>query len=255
MTPLFAAARLQARIMFSDRAYLNEAIANPFFAIIFLSLVRRTGRDDLTAYALVAPVMITLWAMSLDISGDIINSDRTQRVIEEVVAAPASFASIVLGRILAVTAVATIAIVETGVVATLLFSVNIEIHHGAVLAVGILATCVAMAGTALIMAAVFVMTRTARTFQGTLNYPIYLLGGFMVPVGFLPEWLQPVSRLMFTSWSADLLRDALRPEPVEDVAMRLMIIIVLGAAGLMVGRFALRRVLRRVRVLGTLSHA
>lgn len=255
MSSFVAGARLQFRILLSDRAYLNEIIANPFFALIFLAMIRHAGRQDLTSYALVAPVLITLWALSLDISGDIISSDRELGVVEEAVAAPSSFAGLVLGRILTVSLVASIAIVETGLVAVLLFSVDIDVHHPLVLGTALLATCIAMSGTALVMAAVFVMARSARTFQGTLNYPIYLVGGFLVPVSFLPEWLQPLSRLLFTSWSADLMRDAFRPEPVEHVIVRLMIVLLLGGIGLAVGRFALARVLRRVRASGSLAHA
>jgi ABC-2 type transport system permease protein len=103
------------------------------------------------------------------------------------------------------------------------------------------------------MSALFVATRTARTFQNTLGYPILLLGGTFVPVDQLPSWMRPVARLIFLSWSSDLLRDAMAAPPVTSVGVRLGAIVVLGLAGLVLGRWLLLRVLRRVRATGTLG--
>lgn len=50
--------------------------------------MRAACRDDLTTFAIVAPVLITLWGMALEISGDVVASDRSLGVVEQVVAAP-----------------------------------------------------------------------------------------------------------------------------------------------------------------------
>jgi ABC-2 type transport system permease protein len=76
-----------------------------------------------------------------------------------------------------------------------------------------------------------------------------------VPVSFLPDWMRPVSRVVFLSWSADLLRDALRQPDVRAVPLRLSMILLLGAGGHLVGRRLLRGVLRRVRTDGSAGWA
>ena len=253
MRGLLGAIRLQFQIVLADRGYLNEIVANPFFAVIFLGVVRAAGRRDLTAYAVVAPVLITLWGMALEIAGDIVDSDRGLGILEGVVATPVGLATAVTGRVLAVTLLSVVAVAETWLVARFGFGADIAVHHPGVLGATLVVTGMAMAATALVMAGLFVLARTARTFQNTMNYPVYLLAGVMVPLSYLPEWVRPVGRLLFLSWSADLLRASLSPEPVADVAARLGIILVLGAAGLALGRAMLHLVLRRVRALGTLG--
>lgn len=253
MRGLRGAVRLQLRVMAADRAYLNEVLANPFFAIIFLGIVRAAGRRDLTVFAIVAPVLITLWGMALEISGDIVDSDRGAGILEAVVATPVGFPTVVSGRVLAVTLLSVVGVVETLLVARFGFGIDVEVHHPGALAATLAATVLATAGTAIVMAAVFVLARTARTFQNTMNYPVYLLAGVIVPLSYLPEWLRPVGRLLFLSWSADLLRESLSPAPVDDLLARLGVIVVLGAAGLVLGRAMLHVVLRRVRGLGTLG--
>lgn len=254
MWGLRGAVRLQCQIVASDRGYLNEIIANPFFAVIFLGVIRAARRDDLTSFALVAPILITMWGMALEISGDVVASDRWTGTLEQVIATPTPLTTVVFGRVLAVSMLSAVAMAETWLVARLGFGIDVVIHHPLVLGSGLVVTSVAMTGTAVVMAGAFVLVRTARIFQNTMNYPIYLLAGVLVPISFLPEWMQPVSRAIFLSWSADLLRDALQPAPVADVAPRLAVILALGVAGFVVGRSVLAVVLRRVRALGTLGY-
>jgi ABC-2 type transport system permease protein len=86
-----------------------------------------------------------------------------------------------------------------------------------------------------------------------MNYPFYLLGGVLVPLSFLPFWIRPAGRLIFLSWSADLLRDSLRAGPVDNVALRYAVVLGLGLAGLIAGKVVLKVVLDRVRSQGTLA--
>lgn len=226
----------------------------PLFAVTFLAIVRHAGRDDLTGYAVMAPVLIALWQLSLLDSGEVIAEDRWQGVLEAVIAAPANIALVVIGRIFTVTAVSLIAFAEVWLVARVLFRVPIVVHHPVVFTLTLAASVVAMAGTALIMAGLFVLARSARTFQNSLSYPFYVLGGVLVPVSFLPDWLEPLSTAVFLSWSADLLRDSLEPGAVSNSAARVTMILALGAAGAVIGGVLLGRILLRVRRDGSLAH-
>jgi ABC-2 type transport system permease protein len=245
--------RLQVRVVMSDPDYVMPLVTVPMFTITFLAIVREAGRHDLTSYALLAPVLIALWALSLFSSGEVIAEDRWEGTLEPAIASPSSFPAVVLGRIFAVTAIALIAFAEVALAAWLVFGIVIEIHHPLAFALTLAATVFAVSGTAVIMSALFVLSRSPRTFQNSLSFPFYVLGGVLVPVAFLPDWLEPVSRVVFLSWSADLLRASLAPAPVEDLAFRLMMIVVLGAAGFAVGAVLLRWILRRVRSDGSLT--
>jgi ABC-2 type transport system permease protein len=245
--------RLQLRVVRSDADYVMPLTTIPLFAITVLAIVRHAGRDDLTSYAVMAPVLIALWALALLDSGEIIEGDRWQGVLEPAVAAPASFPLVVLGRVLAVTAIGLLSFVEVWLVARLLFGVWIEIEHPLPFLLTLAATAFAVSGTAVIMAAVFVLSRSPRTFQNSLSFPFYVLGGVLVPVSFLPDWLEPVSSAIFLSWSADLLRDSLAEAAVDNVAGRVGMVVVLGAIGFVIGYALLARILHRTRTHGTLG--
>lgn len=255
MHGIAGAARMQLQLVTRDRSYLNEIIANPFFAVIFLGIVKAANRDDLTGFAIVAPVLITLWNMALEISGSVVDSDRWHGTMEGVVASPVGYPSVILGRVLAVSFLGLFGVVETGIVAKVGFGASVTVHHPEVLVGGLVVTALAMTGTATLFASLFVLTRTALTFSNTMNYPFYLLGGVLVPLSFLPGWIRPAGRLVFLSWSADLLRDSLAVAPVENFAARCAVVLGLGLVGLAAGRVVLKLVLDRVRSQGTLAFA
>ncbi len=250
---LAAAYRFQLTTLRTDASQWMALATIPLFTVIFLEIVRHAGRADLTSYAVVAPVLIALWALSLQSSGEIVEEDRNQGTLELAVAAPTPFALLVLGRVLAVTTVALGAFVEVWLVAWVVFGVRVEPEHPLAFVLTVVATAIATAGTATIMASLFIVTRSPRTFQNSLSYPFYVLGGVLVPVSFLPDWLEPVSRAVFLSWSAGLLRASLAPAPVDDLAGRLAIVLLLGALGYAVGFALLGRMLRRSQQAGELG--
>lgn len=255
MSPLIAAFRFQ--LTFSRRIvdHLLPLLMAPMFTIVFLAITRHAGRDDLSSFAVLAPALIALWGASLQVAGEIIDNERHGRTLEALVAVPTSIGLVILGRVLAAVGIGAVGFVQSWLVAAVGFGVVVPIVHPGWFVAAVVVTLFATAATATIMAAVFVLARSARTFQTTLSYPFYVLGGVLLPVSMLPGWLEPVSRLVYLSWSSDLLRDSLAPGPVVDGPLRLGAIVVLGALAAVVGHRLLRRIVDRVRVTGTLGHA
>ena len=248
--------RAGARIQLSFfRAYPDALIpffTAPMFSVIFQMIFHHAGRQDLTSYAAVAPVFIALWWMALFNSGWTITIERWNGTIEMLVAAPSSFAAVIFGRITTTTLAGVISFAETWLVARL-FGTTITIHHLWPFAATVVVTLAAMAGTATAMTSLFVLARNAVTFSNSASFPFYVLGGILVPVSVLPHWIRPLSTIVFLSWSADLLRAALRPTPMHHFAFRLGMVAFLGACGLAVGVYSMRVILMRVRASGELS--
>ncbi|MEV0266913.1 ABC transporter permease [Streptomyces sp. NPDC050617] len=228
-------------------------VTAPLYTLILLAITEHGGRGDLAAYGVVAPTLMALWTMALNLAGQIITEERILGTLEGLVAAPASLWVLVISRLSAVTVVGLVAFAEAWLVAGAAFGRWIVPAHGAVFLITLSAAGLATAGTASVLSTLFVLAPNARTIQNTLTYPFYLLGGVMVPVSHLPAWLRPASAVVFLSWAADLLRDSLLDPPVHHVALRLLTLAVLGAAGAAIGAVLLKQVLRHVRMLGTLA--
>ncbi|MEU8947840.1 MULTISPECIES: ABC transporter permease [unclassified Streptomyces] len=254
MSLFLASLRFQLRLAPSSPGTLQVWATAPLFTAVFLSIAEHAGRTDLTSYAIVAPTLMGQWALALGIAGELITEERSQGTLEAVIATPCRLSVVVVGRICAVSLLGISAMVEAWLVAGLGFGRWIAVPHPLVLGAALLANAAAMAGTASILSSLFVLMPSARIVQNTLNYPLYLLSGVLVPLSTLPEWLRPFGRVVFLSWSADLFRSALDGAAVSRPAERIAVVVVLGLSGYAIGAFLLDRVLRRVRRLGTLTH-
>jgi ABC-2 type transport system permease protein len=197
---------------------------------------------------------MSLLTMVLFLAGAMISDEREQGTLEVLVATPARLSTIMLGRLTAVTLASLVCVLEAGLVAGLVFGRWVSVHHPAIFTASLIVTGLAMAGTATVLSSAFVLFPSARTIQNTLTYPVYLLAGVLVPISLLPVWVQPLSRLVFLSWSADLLRDSLSAAPVSHPLPRLAAVAALGGAGYTIGILLINRFLRHARQQGTLSH-
>jgi ABC-2 type transport system permease protein len=224
-------------------------------ACVYVSLVRHAGRPDLASYAVLAPAVIAVLGLAIGQAGEIISTDRWFGTLDGLLATPARLPVVLSGRVAAVTAVSLAAIVESWLAAGLVFGAWVTIAHPLVFSAAVLATSVAMAAAAIAMSSIFVLSRSVRTFQNSLSYPLLLLGGAFVPADLLPTWLQPLSRLVFLSWATDLLRDSLAPAPVTGALFRLFMVVLLGAAMYALGLWMFHVIVRRIQATGTVSLA
>src|SRR5207245_9526814 len=99
MRPFLAACQLQLRLSARIPDDLMVLATVPLYTVMFLWMVKYAGRLDLLGYALLAPVLIALWAMALFVSGEIVERDRAAQVLESLLVTPTAFPLVVFARI------------------------------------------------------------------------------------------------------------------------------------------------------------
>ena len=233
MRALAAAFGMQLRSFRTDPQRLLVLVTMPMVTVALLSIVRDAARPGLDGYAVLAPAVMGLFQMALNEAGEVIDQERWAGTLELTFAAPTAFLVLVAGRIAAVILVGLVAFAESWLVGVLGFGAVVRVAHPGV----------------------FVLARSTRTYQNSISYPIYILGGVMVPVAALPGWLHPAARAVYLSWSTDLLREALDSGPVTGLGPHLAVIVGLGVAFLAAGGIVVSRFVHRVRVRGTVTHA
>lgn len=253
MREILAGLRLQLALFRRNPGHLLIFVVVPFFSAIFLSGVEEAGKTSLIGYAVLGPSMMGLWAVSLDLGGSIMDSERIQQTFELAAIAPCSFSRVVAGRVASITGLGMLTFVESILFARLAFGVDVQVRQPLVMAMTLVVTAVAMAGTSTAMAAVFVAARVARRFANALGYPFYILGGLLVPTSFLPIWIRPLSWLTYLYWSAGLLRASLSAAPVGYLAERLLAVLFLGVIAYAAGMRLTRRVIDTLRQKGTIG--
>ncbi len=253
MRAAWAAFRAQLSLVFRTPTYWMTQITTIPQVVLFLSVVDAFDRPDLVTNALLAPILMTMWATALWTGGSVIGMDRWLSLLETHAAAPTPYGLVVVARVSAVVLLSLLVIPITLVTATLTYGVEIGVSHPVVLTVTFLVTAAAITATGIIFSGMTILSRAANTFQSSASYPFLLLGGVFVPLDLLPEWVRPVGRLVFLSWSSDLIRDAVAAERVDDFLLRLAVVAGLGLGGFLVGHRLVALILDRVRSSGEIS--
>jgi ABC-2 type transport system permease protein len=253
MSELLTGMRLQLSLFRRNPGHLLFLVVIPFFSAIFLAGVEQAGKDSLASYAVLAPAMIGLWTVSLDLGGSIIDTERIQQTFELQVLAPGSFSRVLVGRVLTITGLGMVGVAESILFARVAFGVKVSVSHPIVLVATLVVTALSMAGTAAAMAAVFIAARAARRFANSLSYPFYILGGVLVPTTLLPVWVRPLGWFTYLYWTAGLLRASLSTQPVAFLAWRLLAVLGTGLLAYVVGRSLIRRVINVLRREGTIG--
>jgi len=247
------ALRTQLRMTRHNIEDLMPVLTIPLLTLVSLAIFVQAGRADLADRALVASLLMTLGQMGLFVGSEVVARDRTQQTLELAVAAPGSYFVVLATRIFMLTLLGVLGFLEGWLIARLCFGVQVRLAHPLLFTTAVLATTLATTGTCLITAAFTSLLPNARTLQHALNGPFYLLGGVLVPVTLLPDWVQPLTRINYFYWSANLLRAAMRPEPPEQVALSLLAILALGLASAGLGLWLLQRAFQHLRRHGTLG--
>ena len=105
----------------------------------------------------------------------------------------------------------------------------------------------------LLLAATFVLMRNANALANTLEYPVWLVSGMLVPITVLPAWTTPIAAVLPTTWAARALREATSGGPVWPSVGGLRWRSARPACW--PARFALTYVERRARAAATLALA
>lgn len=153
--------------------------------------------SDLAPFALSASLLMTIGQMGFFVAGEFVAMDRGHQLLDIIAASPASYVVILAGRVGILTALGLLGFFEGWLIAWGVLSVHVPIVHCGILVAALLATVIASTGTALLFTALLGLASTTRTFQHAVNGPFDLLGGVLVPVHFLPTWLQSLAPLTF----------------------------------------------------------
>lgn len=221
--------------------------------LLFLSVIDAFDRPDLVTHALLAPMLVSMWGTAVWTGGGVVRDDRWSGRLELHAAAPTSYAVVIAARVGAVVALSMLTVPITLLTAWVTYGVTVNVEHPLLLAVVLVATALAITSTGVIFTSITILSRVGNTFQNSASYPLLLLGGAFVPLALLPAWVHPLGRLVFLSWSSDLLRDSVSAAAVDHWPGRLSMVLLLGGAGFLTGYRLIRVIMRRVAVTGTLS--
>ena len=105
--------------------------------------------------------------------------------------APAHFALILLPVTIAMATIGIYSMISTLVWGRLVFGIELEIGDPIAFALAVPATVVSIGALGFLLAVAFVRFRQAWALGNMLEYPVWLISGFLVPLTLFPAWVLP----------------------------------------------------------------
>lgn len=195
-------AEMTLREQLTDGFIIFTVLFQPIIiALLGLWMLKDKG-GDAAMFVVVGTGLTGLWSSLLFISGNSINNERWSGTLEGLVAMPTPFQVIVFGKNVANVFQSLVSMVVGYFIAAFAFGYSLSIQQPLLFTISLLLSVVAFISFGLIIAPVFVMNPGVRAWQNAMEFPIYVMCGFLFPIALLPGWTTPVSYLLPPYWAA-----------------------------------------------------
>jgi ABC-2 type transport system permease protein len=196
--------------MLSTSAF--EGLLAVLFPIMFatstLLMYRLNGDGASLQYAALGVTVMGMWTAQGVVAASLLNRERWWGTLELVVAAPVSFGRVVLPITMAMSTIGFYCVVATLLWDRFVFGIRLQVDSWPLFALGVLVGGITLALIGYFIAVTAVRYRSASALGAALEYPGWLLCGFIVPLSILPTWTRPISWSIPTTWAMNAVRDA-----------------------------------------------
>ncbi|GAB3159386.1 ABC transporter permease [Micromonospora sonneratiae] len=220
-------------------------------ATLAVYLFRAGSEPHRLLEAAVGAGLMGVWSSVLFGSGGAIQNQRWQGTLEMIMIAPRPPALVILPITLATALTGTYAMIGTLVWGRLLYGIPLEFAEPLAFLVAVPGCILGLGMFGLLLASTFVLLRNANALTNTLEYPIWLVSGMLVPITVLPGWTSPLAAVLPTTWGARAVREAATGS--GPVWPALGICLAISLACLALGIVAMSHVERRARAAATLA--
>jgi ABC-2 type transport system permease protein len=199
---ILVVAEMTLRQQMVDSFVLFTVLFQPIIiALLGLWMLKDKGVDA-AMFVVVGSGLTGLWSSLLFISGNSINIERWIGTLEFLVGIPTPFEVIIFGKNLANVVQSLGSMVIGYFIAALAFGYSLEIQQPLLFVISVVLAVMAFISFGLIIAPVFIMNPGVQGWQNAMEFPVYVLCGFLFPIALLPGWTTPISYILPPYWAA-----------------------------------------------------
>lgn len=251
---VFQAFEMTLRQNMVDLFIIFTIVIQPLLiAILALWILRGTG-ENYAIFVIVGSGMSGLWSSLLFVSGNSITSERWTGTLEGLVATPTPLQVVVFGKSMANVTQSLLSMIGSYAVVSLLFGFPLRLAQPWIFFASLLLTMITFICFGLIIASVFIVNPDIQRWQNGLEFPIFILAGFLFPIALLPGWTTPLSYALAPYWAARILHAASEGYATpEETGLTWGLMILFSLIYLTVSSRLFKTMLRKAQVEATLG--
>ncbi|MGX9883775.1 ABC transporter permease [Streptomyces sp. NPDC002276] len=244
----YESARIQMVVVRSGPMVILLGGVQP--AVLLVIALPSGGSRPEATRILISVLATSLWASLVWMAGGIIRRDIVQGTMSRNVVSVWDPWVVLIGKCAGSVLFTSGAMLVSGLAAALLRGVRPHLVQPGWFLLGVLVTMASAVALGSLLSCVFVLSRHGVHIGNALLYPVFILGGLLIPDRMLPVALRWISRLIPLRWAKEYLVSAAAGS--QDWRA------LLAACGLtlvylLAGRALFRKVVNRARTLGTLE--
>jgi ABC-2 type transport system permease protein len=221
-----------------------------FFATTAFLVYRQADDPAVMVYAGLGSAVMGIWSVVATTASSLLQRERWLGTLELLVAAPTRFALVLVPITTAMASLGLYSLTATLLWGWLLFGITVPVASPVLFVLAIVVSIFSIALIGLLLSVAVVRYRTAWAMGNMLEYPGWLVCGFLVPLTIFPTWVGWIAYALPPTWGMQAIRSAASGgSPWRDVLLCLGLGMVYG----LVGALLSETVLRSARRHATLS--
>ncbi len=239
-----------ARPMFKFIIWISPLV----FSTIAVFVYGTESNETLFHYVVLGSGFMALWSSIVFSSASDVNRERFYGTLEIIYVSTVPFAITLIGKIIANTIWGLISMILSFIYLKFIFQLELVFYHPWLFAGALLFVLLALSVFSFFLALSFTLSRQAEALMNFIEYPIYLVCGFLFPISFLPNWVQVISKLLPPTWGIQLLRDVTaKTLSYQSIMISLTAILILTLLYISIGIYFYRLMDLKVRKSGKLG--
>jgi ABC-2 type transport system permease protein len=250
------AARMQSRALRGSPFVVILGVAQPVALFVVATTPFVPPRPEVAGRAFVSVLLTSMWAATIWTAGTILRAERRQGTLAALVRGTGPPWLVLLGKSLGATLHMLVPVFVSTAAAVVVLRLIPPLPQGAASLVwtGIGVVLVIAAGTAtgMLLSCLFLVSRHAAEWSSALMYPVFLLGGLLVPTSLLPSAARWLSSSIPHYWAHRYLTAVVSAQPPITA---LLVLSGVTTAYLTASAFAFQRLIHVARRNGTIDLA
>jgi len=221
-----------------------------FFATTAFLVYRQADDPAVMVYAGLGSAVMGIWSVVATTASSLLQRERWLGTLELLIAAPTRFALVLVPITTAMASLGLYSLTATLLWGWLLFGITVPVASPVLFVLAIAVSIFSIALIGFLLSVAVVRYRTAWAMGNMLEYPGWLVCGFLVPLTIFPTWVGWIAYALPPTWGMQAIRSAASGgSPWRDVLLCLGLGMVYG----LVGALLSETVLRSARRHATLS--
>jgi ABC-2 type transport system permease protein len=210
---------IELRQNMTDGFVLFGILIQPLI-VAFMALWMLKGKGpDYAIFVVIGSGMTGLWTTLLFNGGNSITGERWTGTLEPLVASPASLRVVIYGKVLANVTQSLLSMIGSYFLISFAMGYPLTLTYPGLFFLSLVISVFSLVSFGLILASFFILIPDFARMVNTLEFPVYILCGFLFPIALLPGWTTPLSYLLSPYWAALALHGAAQGtlEPLQIV--------------------------------------